>query len=337
LTVSRLRTSPAKVEAAANELSQIILKPVAGQLGKKRLLIVSDGALQYVPFAALSVPGRGAGGDPQPLIVEHEIVNLPSASTLAIVRRDNAGRKPAAKTVAMLADPVFSQDDERVKASAARRESQQPEASIQAQALSRSVRESGVSLQRLPFTRSEVEQIMALVPENEREQAFDFSATLAKATSPELGKYRIVHFATHGILNSEHPDLSGIVLSLVDEKGQAQNGFLRMLDVWNLKLPVELVVLSACKTGLGQDIKGEGLVGLTRAFMYAGATRVAVSLWSVSDSATAELMTRFYRGMLKGGLKPAAALRAAQVEMLTQTEWKSPYYWAPFVLQGEWN
>ena len=337
LTASRMRTNPASVAAAANELSQIILKPVAGQLGKKRLLIVSDGALQYIPFAALSVPGRGAGGDPQPLIVEHEIVNLPSASTLAIVRRDNAGRKPAAKTVAMLADPVFSQDDERVKGSAARTESQQPAASIQAQALSRSVRESGVSLQRLPFTRSEAEQIMALVPENEREQAFDFAATLAKATSPELGKYRIVHFATHGILNSEHPDLSGIVLSLVDEKGKPQNGFLRMLDVWNLKLPVELVVLSACKTGLGQDIKGEGLVGLTRAFMYAGATRVTVSLWGVSDSATAELMTRFYRGMLKEKLKPAAALRAAQVEMLTQTKWKSPYYWAPFVLQGEWN
>jgi CHAT domain-containing protein len=189
----------------------------------------------------------------------------------------------------------------------------------------------------LPFTRQEAEQILALVPTAERMQAFDFAANRAIATSPELSQYRIVHFATHGILNSTQPQLSGLVLSLVDEKGTSQNGFLQLRDVFNLNLPAELVVLSACETGLGEDVKGEGLVGLTRGFMYAGSPRVLVSLWSVSDRATAELMATFYKKMLQDGLKPAAALRAAQLEMWQQQQWQAPYYWAAFTLQGDWK
>jgi CHAT domain-containing protein len=167
--------------------------------------------------------------------------------------------------------------------------------------------------------------------------ALDFRANRATATSSELGQYRIVHFATHGLLNSEHPELSGLVLSLVDEQGRPVDGFLRLHEVYNLRLPVELVVLSACQTGLGREVKGEGLVGLTRGFMYAGAARVAASLWKVDDAATMELMGRFYRGMLKEGLRPAAALRAAQLEMWRTKRWREPYYWAAFVLQGEWR
>jgi CHAT domain-containing protein len=154
---------------------------------------------------------------------------------------------------------------------------------------------------------------------------------------PDLGNYRYVHFATHGYLDADRPDLSALVLSMVDDEGRAQNGFLRVREVYNLSLPADLVVLSACETGLGKEIKGEGLVGLTRGFMYAGAARVAVSLWSVSDKATAELMRSFYEAMLKRGERPAAALRAAQLEMLKQKAWSAPYYWAAFVLQGEWR
>jgi len=95
--------------------------------------------------------------------------------------------------------------------------------------------------------------------------------------------------------------------------------------------------LSACETGLGKDVKGEGIEGLTRAFMYAGARRVIVSLWNVNDKATAALMQRLYTGMLRSGKTPAAALRAAQVEMLRTRQWQSPYFWAPFVMQGEWK
>ena len=152
-----------------------------------------------------------------------------------------------------------------------------------------------------------------------------------------MSKYRYVHFATHGFIDSERPDLSAIVLSLVDEQGKPQDGFLRAHDIYNLNLPAELVVLSACETGLGKQIKGEGLVGLTQGFMYAGARRVVVSLWSVNDKATADLMARFYRGMLREKKTPAAALRGAQVEMSRQRQWQSPYYWAAFTLQGEWR
>ena len=168
-------------------------------------------------------------------------------------------------------------------------------------------------------------------------KATDFTATKATVTSAELGKYRYVHFATHGYLDSERPGFSALVLSMVDEHGAPQDGFLRANEIYNLNLPAELVVLSACQTGLGRDVRGEGLVGLTRGFMYAGAARVVVSLWSVSDRATSELMARFYEKMLRGGQRPAAALRAAQVEMWRQKSWQAPDYWAAFTLQGEWK
>jgi CHAT domain-containing protein len=151
------------------------------------------------------------------------------------------------------------------------------------------------------------------------------------------GKYRIIHLATHGLFNSEHPELSGVVLSLLDSDGKPQDGVLRLHDIYNLKLPTELVVLSACNTGLGNVIRGEGLVGLTRGFMYAGSPRVIASLWRVDDLATALLMGRFYQRMFREGMSPAAALRQAQIEMLKGKRWRFPYYWAAFVLQGEWK
>jgi CHAT domain-containing protein len=196
----------------------------------------------------------------------------------------------------------------------------------------------GALLPRLIGSRREAAAILALVPPSERKEALDFQANLQVATSPELGEYRIVHFATHGLLNSRHPELSGIVLSLVNERGEPVDGFLRLNEVYNLKLPADLIVLSACRTALGTDIKGEGLVGLTRGFMYAGSPRIAASLWKVDDAAAADLMKRFYEAMLgKDHLRPAAALRQAQIEMWKQRRWQSAYYWAAFVLQGEWR
>jgi CHAT domain-containing protein len=167
-------------------------------------------------------------------------------------------------------------------------------------------------------------------------KAMGFQASRATAMRSDLADYRIVHFATHGFLNDEHPELSGVVLSLFDNKGQAQEGFLRLHDIYNLNLPVDLVVLSACNTGLGKEVKGEGLIGLTRGFMYAGASSVVASLWKVDDEATAELMRLFYGYMLRAGLSPAAALRKAQVSMSHQKRWQSPYFWAGFVIQGQY-
>ncbi|MBD2168868.1 CHAT domain-containing protein [Calothrix membranacea FACHB-236] len=346
----QLRTRRVGDNKASVILSKILLVPVADKIKQKRLLIVSDGILQYIPFAALPLPINsnlevGSGNTKQnfsPLLIEeNEIISLPSASTLAVLRQELAQRKPVPKTVALLADPVFSADDPRVKTSLANFSdtlSQKLTLNNDNQyiePLKKSAREADINFSRLDFTRTEAQEIFKLFA-GDGKQALDFAASRTTAINPDLGQYKIVHFATHGILNSINPGLSGIVLSLVDEKGNPQNGFLRLHDIYNLNLPVELVVLSACETGLGQDIKGEGLVGLTRGFMYAGASKVVVSLWSVNDQATAELMTKFYTKMLKEKLQPAAALRAAQIEMLN-TQWKAPYYWAAFVIQGEWK
>ncbi|HSM85795.1 MAG TPA: CHAT domain-containing protein, partial [Candidatus Limnocylindrales bacterium] len=329
----RVARAESQFPAAAAVLSRLVLGPAAAQLENKRLLIVADGALQYIPFAMLPDPQRArAGAHPQPLVLAHEIVNLPSASVLASLRREEAQREPAPKAVAVIADPVFAETDPRVVAQrlearqAFPRDSGEQE-SASREALTRSALDLGfsrggrVALPRLRYSRQEAEAILALAPAGGSMKAVDFDASRATALSGALKQFRIVHFATHGLLNSEHPELSGLVLSLVDQRGRAEDGFFQLPDIYNLKLNADLVVLSACESGLGKEVHGEGLIGLTRGFMYAGASRVVASLWSVADAATAQLMTGFYRGMEKGGLSPAAALRAAQIEMLHQRRW----------------
>jgi len=370
---------------AAAALSEMVLVPVAGSLLRKRLLIVSDGALQYIPFSALPTPqvstmsnearsqtplqyNIGALG--VPLIAGHEVICLPSASVLAILRQEARSHPEPVKTVAVLADPVFDINDERLEARPGLREKShqaqssssedgkvQKVRSVETEPVDSKVRESAWSsasehltrsladvrasgkfyLSRLPYTRREAQAIMAVTPKGQGKEALDFSASRATAMSADLGRFRIVHFATHGLLDSENPELSGLVLSLVDQQGKQQDGFLQLQDIYNLNLPVDLVVLSACETGLGKEIQGEGLVGLTRGFMYAGASRVVASLWKVSDVATAELMERFYKSMEQEKMRPAAALRKAQMQMWQQKRWHDPYYWAGFELQGEWK
>jgi CHAT domain-containing protein/tetratricopeptide (TPR) repeat protein len=351
----------AEIEQAAARLSQMVLAPAVEQFGKRRLAIVADGALQYVPFAALPLPkdeGRRMKDERKeqvslhpsslilhPLITRHEIINLPSASALAVLRRETKGRVSAPRLVAVLADPVFDGEDVRVRraATAAGDSEQQTSAPAKDAGLLRSVEETGLAAGRWPLprllgTRREARTILSLAPTQQSRQAIDFEASRETATGGDLNQYQIVHFATHGLINNRHPELSGLVLSLVDKQGRSQNGFLRLNEIYNLRLPAELVVLSACQTGLGKEVRGEGLIGLTRGFMYAGARRLMASLWQVDDAATSELMGRFYRGMLGDKrLSPAAALRAAQLELWKQKGWQSPYYWAAFVLQGEWN
>ena len=325
----RLEAADAEYLKAATSLSQMLLGPAAGELKNKRLLIVSDGVLQFIPFAGLPNPTNG-----QPLIVNHEIVTAPSSAVVALLRKETANRQPAAKTLAVLADPVFSNDDPRVTTARLAHATPNDERG----AVSRSASEVGLDdLRRLRFSRQEADEIARYANGDLKLEAVDFKANRALATSAELGQYRIVHFATHGLINNTHPELSGIVLSLVDEQGRPQNGFLRLYDLYNLKLSADLVVLSACQTALGKEIKGEGLVGLTRGFMYAGVPRVVASLWQIDDRASAEFMKRFYREMLGNKLRPAAALRAAQVSMQQDKRWNHPHYWAAFTLQGEWK
>jgi CHAT domain-containing protein/tetratricopeptide (TPR) repeat protein len=378
---ARIAEADAELPRQAAELSRMILAPAAAQLGEKRLLIVAQGALQLIPFAALPEPlaeGPGAGapgrrgdgnteregahrlvapaprrpGASTPLLVKHEIVNLPSASTLAALRRETAKRQPAPKTLAILADPIFDTADERLKLSDAQTPSAtqpgpnqpgQTAAQQRPQHLARAIEAFGeandeFAFPRLTSTQWEAEQIAKLAPADQVFKALSFDANRQLATSGKLSDYRIVHFASHSFINAAHPDLSGIVLSLVDQRGQEQDGFLRLHEIYNLKLPADLVVLGGCRTGLGKEIKGEGLMSLTRGFMYAGAPRVIVSAWEVQDRPSATLMVKFYRYLLgPKRLSAAAALRAAQIEMSRDKQFAAPYFWAGFTLQGEWK
>jgi CHAT domain-containing protein/Flp pilus assembly protein TadD len=272
-----------QAEMALEDASRLLLGPVAGRIGEsRRVVIVGDGALPMLPFAAL--PG----------LAQREVVSLPSASMLAATHREAAGRHPvpAPATLAVLADPVLK------------------------------------GFEPLPFSREEAEAILALVSPARSLAALGAAATREMVTSGRLRGYRIIHFATHARLDSERPERSGIALS---------DGFLRSPEIQKLDLPADLVVLSACQTALGQEVRGEGLIGLTRSFLSAGARQVLVSLWPVEDRATAELMRRFYRGMLAEGRPPAEALRAAQASLRREPGWEAPYFWAGFVLQGDWR
>lgn len=327
LAASHQTLARGQTELALAGLSRLLLAPVAGRLAGKRLLIVGDGALHYLPFAALPVPG-----DPTkaPLVAGHEIVTLPSASALALLRRETAGRRPSTATIAVIADPVFEPEDPRV-----RRRSGPQAAAVVADV--RSAASPRLPLGRLPFSRAEAAAILALVPPGQRMSALDFAASRETVLGGGLERYRILHFATHGVLDTAHPELSGLVLSTVDPQGRPRDGVVRAHEIYRLSLSADLVVLSACQTALGKEIRGEGLAGLTRGFMYAGAPRVLVSLWEVEDQATAELMRRFYSGMLERGLPPAAALRSAQASLRSEPGWEAPYFWAGFVLQGDWR
>lgn len=333
----RLAAAELKLPTTAQSLSNILLKPISSELGNKRLVIVADGALQYIPFAMLSDPNNR---DYQPLVINHEIVSLPSASALAIQRNELSNLQPAAKTLAVIADPVFDKTDSRFKSTAkVLDDKEKPKLNSDERGLEYIADNSKGKLiiRRLPFTQQEATNLLALAPKGSSFKLTGFQANRETVMSGELAKYRYIHFATHGLLDTERPGLSSLILSMIDEKGKAENGFLRANDIYNLKLPAELVVLSACQTGLGKEIKGEGLVGLTRGFMYAGAKRVVVSLWSVNDKATAGLMGKFYRGIFKENKLPAEALRAAQIEMWKAKAWKSPYYWSSFIIQGDWR
>ena len=313
---------------AVRRLARLLLPP-ANRLQAKRLALVTDGLLAYIPFAALPMP------DGRPLLEGHEIVRLPSATTLLVLRRRTPARPAAAGRVAVLADPVFSPWDGRVHRSgstpapAAREPADRPD-------LTRSVRDLGLaSLLRLPATRHEAETIAALAPGSL--VALDFSAGRETLTSPAVRNARILHLATHGLLDPKDPALSGIVLSLVDEQGKPQAGFLRADEIAGLDLSADLVVVSACKTALGPEVRGEGLLGLARAFLRGGAKRAIVSLWNVDDRSSAALMERFYEGLLRDRLPPAAALRRAQLSLRGEPAWSHPASWAGFELQGDWE
>ena len=320
---------------ATNDLSRLILAPAAAHLGKRRIIVVADGVLNYIPFQALPAPD-----DNEPLVAKHEIINAPSASVLGLIAQETAQRQPAGRTLAAFGDPIFRSNY------LAKTQKDAPEQLAAAQNLDnerfyqtlRDVESDGFNpdkLRGLLYAGRELSNLRSLAPD--ALIAADFDATRDKLQQTDLRQYRVLHFATHGLLNEKRPENSGLVMSLMTREGKPQEGFVTLSDIYNLRAPVDLVVLSACHTALGKDVRGEGLIGLTRGFMYAGASSVAASLWKADDEAAAELMKRFYTKMLNEGQPPAAALRAAQNSMRLEKEWSSPYYWAAFTIQGEYR
>jgi CHAT domain-containing protein len=337
----------ARIEAADNlvvetgsRLSEMLLAPVAGQLNSRKVLVATQGALQFIPFDALPVPGSDKTNTPQLLVETNDVSVLPSVSTLIAIRAMPSRTGSPDKTVAVLADPVFSDSDDRVQtgevssalASAAPQPSLHP--SVQ-QSVDRAMRDSGAS--RLIYSSEEADAISAAAPSGTTIVFKGFDATRDVAMSSDVGQYQIVHFATHGFFNSEHPELSAIVLTSVDRNGVKTNGLMPLHDIYSLDLGAELTVLSACQTALGKDIKGEGPVGLTHSFISAGSKSVVASLWKMDDRATAALMSDFYGSLLREGMPTSKALRSAKLKMLRDKRWSAPYHWAGFVLQGEYT
>ncbi|MDX6304594.1 MAG: hypothetical protein QOI77_1563 [Blastocatellia bacterium] len=318
---------------ALQRLGSMVLSPVATELNKQRIIVVADGALNYIPFQILPSPSANN----EPLVSSYEVVNAPSASILGQLQQEAAHRQTPAHVLAAFGDPIFASNY------AQRKDADDGEQALLAQRQSavRDIEPSGDSfdpatLEPLFFTKRELANLRE-VAGAETFVATGFDASREKLESADLSKYAILHFATHGILDPKRPEKSGIVLSMVDRNGQPQDGFVGLQQIYGLRAPVNLVVLSACRTGLGKEVRGEGLIGLTRGFMYAGASSVMASLWKVEDKATAELMKRFYTNMLQRGMTPTAALRSAQNSIRQEPQWRAPYYWAAFTIQGEYR
>lgn len=304
----------------ATRLSELLLAKAAYRLKENRLLISSDTALQYLPFGALPQP-RAEGGDQQPatpLLAGHEIVYLHSASALAGIRLRNAQRGSAPKALLVMADPVFEKSDTRFA---------QGPATFQPNG----------TFKRLEFTAEEAHAVAAKVPGGEHQPILGFEATRQAFFSGGLENYRILHFATHGLLDLTHDELSGLIFSSVDRKGKDLDGFVSSFEIRNMELTADLVVLSACRTAIGKEVRGEGLIGLPQSFLTAGAARTLVSLWAIDDQATATMMGNFYHFLFTEKQAPANALRSACLKMRENPSWEDPYYWAGFVFQGEWK
>lgn len=314
LRTSDQRRNRDQAKLAAAEAGKVLLGKVATQLEGHRLLVVGDGLLGYLPFAALP-----AGPEGELLVDRFQVVNLPSAAVMQALRQREERRKAPKGELAVIGDAVYSRQDPRLPATR------------------RGEAKEGEDFSPLPNAARETQEILGLVPEESRFAATGFAAKPELLREGRLTGYRILHFAAHGYLDEGNPELSGLALSMYDPEGRPQDGRLRLAEIYSLELPAELVVLAGCRTALTPKAQGKGLVGLTQGFFYAGASRLLVSLWDVDDAATAELMQRFYKALLAEKKTPAEALRQAQRELKATEGFAAPYYWAGFVLEGDWR
>ncbi len=338
LLKERAKGNENQLTSSAQALSQMVLSPVANQLNKRRIIVIADGALNYIPFQMLPSPSSNS----EPLVAQHEIINAPSASVLGQLREEVASRGVRSKVLAAFGSPAFGPGGQSDHKSTDQVVSAETASKEHLRYALRDIELNGdnfdlSAIGDLFFAEREINSLREIATPAATFAATGFAANRDQLFAIDLSQYAILHFATHGLLDPKRPEHSGILLSTVDDQGKPQKGFIGLQDVYSLRAPVDLVVLSACRTGLGKEIRGEGLVGLTRGFMYAGATTVVASLWKVDDEATAELMKRFYGEMLGNRKTPAEALRIAQNSIRQTPEWSAPHFWAGFTLQGEYQ
>jgi CHAT domain-containing protein/tetratricopeptide (TPR) repeat protein len=327
LQMSQISSKRSEAIALARHLGEILLGPVADRLSDRRLLIVVSGKLLSIPFGVFPDPtvsplvSEGKRW-PQPLIVRHEIVQEPSASALAGIRAAARGRGTGTdqQWVALIADGVFSRSDERVPP----------------RFRSRIVDEGQFG--RLPGSAREAESVARIFPMGQVRKFLGFEAKRSLFTDGKLQDASVIDLATHGSISSEHPEDAAITLSRVDEHGREIEGSLSAEDVSQLDLRANLVVLSSCRSAVGRNVPGEGIVGLPQAFLSAGVSGVVTSLWNVDDERTSQLMALFYRQLQAGRATTiSGALRAAQIEMWKTSDWNAPWFWGAFIAEGDWS
>jgi len=289
------------------------------KFGMKDLVIVPDDILQTLSFSALAVRGCEKGRHP-PVIESHTVTYTPS---LSIYFAANGRRtiRPFKGAIALIADPVFDASDSRVKAGQRRRSKWAEQES-----------DPPAVLSRLAGTRAEALSIAALFPPGLVELNLDFGANLAALLRGDMSGYRIWHLATHGIADPASSSFSGLVLSLVDPQGTPLYGYLHARDISQLKIDADLVVLSSCSSSVGTISEDAADGGLTYAFLHSGVGRVVSTFWVVDDDASRDLMLSFYRHLTVDHQEPERALEEAQLNLLHNTRFANPYFWAGYAL-----
>ncbi|HSP06770.1 MAG TPA: CHAT domain-containing protein, partial [Acidobacteriota bacterium] len=298
----------------AEQLYRELVAPAEQNLKHvQRLIIAPDGILNYLPFESLlrkSAPASGIDFSSLPYLTNDFEIEYAPSSTVFAALKIHEGAMEAPNELLAFADPG------KPAAEPARGKT----------------RSSRGDYPPLPNARLEVEGIARLFPPEKVAIFEGQAASEEKLKKMKLTEYKRLHFASHGVIDEQNPEFSSILLS-TPQKG-AEDGYLMTQEIFDLKLNADLVVLSACKTGLGRQIRGEGIMGLSRAFLCAGASSVLASLWNVPDASTAQFMTDFYRSMVTKGMSKTEALKKARLELIRSGKFSHPYYWAPFVLIG---
>jgi CHAT domain-containing protein len=310
-SLTRLIDPPAARLQYGLALYELILRPIEPWLaGVRQWIVIPDGALDYVPFAAL----RDAKGSF--VVMQHDVAFTPAAWMLHAA----APREPhEVRALLLVADPVYQADDPRLGALRKSAPNTAAESTLDPRAY-----------QRLPYTAEEAAQISAQFPPADVLELSGLNATRARLLSLDWSKYRFIHIATHGVADAQVPGLSALILGSYDERGDQVDGAVRVADLSLQTLDADVAVLSACDTALGHEVLSEGLVGIGSTMLARGARAVVASLWPVSDEIGAHLMTEFYRHLLNESMSPAAALAASMRSVVSRDGSADPALWAAF-------